>query len=115
MQLNLWLWGSQLVWLVGLLCIALSQPAHSAHPQWSVRLNSVGLSNALRRRIAGVLLALGSAAGMASLEGLGMGLVLWVMAGSFHALVVTWVLSRQGSSTTKRNRNARTPAWPTAR
>lgn len=103
MLVTMCLWVCYLLLILGLLCIALSQPAHCAHPQWSVRIQSLGLKESRQRRTAGALALLMSAMGMVSLEGLGMGLALWVMSSSFNALVVAWVLSHRGRSTPQRD------------
>ena len=103
MQVSLFLWVCHLLMLGGLLCLALSQPAHSAQQWWFVRLKALGLNSAGQRSTAGVSAILLSAVGMATLEGLGMGLVLWVLSGSFNALLVAWGLSCRGTSAPQRD------------
>lgn len=77
----------------GLLCLALSQHTHFRHPLWAGRLNRIGLKSTGARRAAGIVALLASAGLMATTEGWGFGLVLWVMAAATVATLLAWTLA----------------------
>lgn len=79
---------------VGLLCIAVAQQRHFRHRRWAGRLNRIGLQHASSRRVTGALALLASAGQMVVTDGLGFGLVLWIMTAAPLAVVVAWVLAR---------------------
>ncbi|WP_394672752.1 hypothetical protein [Limnobacter sp.] len=94
MQLTLQLALALPLLFFGLLSIALSQQAHFRHRRWAGRCNAIGLRTIMLRRIAGVLALLISAILMVLVQGIGFGLVLWVMAAAALAVLSTWVLAR---------------------
>jgi hypothetical protein len=94
MQLTIQLVLAFLTIFGGLLFIALSQQAHFCNRRWAARCNAIGLRTVAARRMAGIFSLLLGAATLVMSEGIGFGLVLWVMATGALAAVLAWVLAR---------------------
>lgn len=81
---------------VGLLCLAMTQPAHAHHGRWARRLDRVWLNSRPRRLWAACLACVGSAALLVVQDGWAFGLVTWVMALALGALCVAlWLMPVQ--------------------
>lgn len=93
MQLTLQLVLAVLTLFSGLLFIALSQQAHFHNRRWAKCCNAIGLRTVTARRMVGVATLLLSAAILVVAEGIGFGLVLWVMATGALAAMLAWVLA----------------------
>lgn len=94
MSLNLLLCLAFLILFLGLLCTALSQDAHFVHRRLAPCLNTLGLHTVGKRRAAGIAALVFSAVIMATTEGPGFGLVLWLMTTAVQAVAVAWILAQ---------------------